>query len=97
MHRNETTQSGETTWAKRDTVRLQDGSECWAIKNSQEHRIQIAESRMFQYMTRVTQKDRIRNGCIRRGILAVVDIWRREEHPRPVQGGAGGSARPKLT
>ena len=41
------------------------GSECWAIKRHQEHKMDVTEMRMLRWMSGYTIKDRIRNDYIR--------------------------------
>jgi len=41
------------------------GQECWAVKNQQENRINIAEMRMLPWMCAKTRRDNIRNDNIK--------------------------------
>ena len=41
------------------------GSECWAIKKQQEHKMDVTEMKMLRWMSGYTLKDRIRNDHIR--------------------------------
>jgi hypothetical protein len=41
------------------------GTECWAVKSQQEHKLSVAEMRMLRWMSGHTRLDRIRNECIR--------------------------------
>jgi len=49
------------------------GSECWALKGQQEHKIGVAEMRMLRWMCGHTRKDKIRNEQIR-GRVGVAPI-----------------------
>ena len=41
------------------------GSECWALKRQQEHKMDVAEMTMLRWMSEYTIKDRIQNDYIR--------------------------------
>jgi hypothetical protein len=51
------------------------GSECWAIKKMQEHKMQVAEMRMLRMMCGVTRRDRIENEYVREnlGVESICD------------------------
>jgi len=49
------------------------GSECWAVKGQQEHKMGVAEMRMLRWMSGHTRKDKIRNDCVRKKV-GVADI-----------------------
>ena len=51
----------------RTTIRpaLSYGSECWAIKKQQEHKMDVSEMKMLRWSSGYTLKDRIRNDHIR--------------------------------
>ncbi|KAK9088689.1 hypothetical protein Scep_027771 [Stephania cephalantha] len=44
------------------------GSECWAVKQQQLHKMNVAEMRMLRWMCGKTRKDRIRNIEIQRQV-----------------------------
>ena len=54
------------------------GTECWAIKKQQEHKMAVAEMRMLRWMSGKTRSDRIRNEEIRNklGVCAIEDKMR---------------------
>ena len=55
------------------------GSECWAIKKQQIHKMNVAEMRMLRWMCSKTRKDRIRNIEIQRKVgVAPIDTKLRE-------------------
>ena len=49
------------------------GSETWAVKKTQEKKMNIAEMRMLRWMCGVTRRDRIRNEHIR-GTVKVAEL-----------------------
>ncbi|KAK9098676.1 hypothetical protein Syun_025721 [Stephania yunnanensis] len=55
------------------------GSECWAVKQQQLHKVNVAEMRMLRWMCGKTRKDRIRNIEIQRQVgVAPIDTKIRE-------------------
>ena len=50
------------------------GSECWAIKKQQEHKMDVTEMKMLRWMSEYTLKDRIRNDHIRERVGVVAPI-----------------------
>ncbi|KAK9166421.1 hypothetical protein Scep_001612 [Stephania cephalantha] len=55
------------------------GSECWAVKQQQLHKMNVAEMRMLRWMCGKTRKDRIRNIKIQRQVgVAPIDTKIRE-------------------
>ncbi|CAH0703262.1 unnamed protein product [Spodoptera exigua] len=49
------------------------GSECWALKKTDEKRLHVAEMRMLRWMCGVTRMDKVRNEYIR-GSLKVAPV-----------------------
>lgn len=49
------------------------GSECWAVKKTDEKRLHVAEMRMLRWMCGVTRMDKVRNEYIR-GSLKVAPV-----------------------
>ncbi|KAK9163566.1 hypothetical protein Syun_004468 [Stephania yunnanensis] len=55
------------------------GSECWAVKQQQLHKVNVSEMRMFRWMCGKTRKYRIRNIEIQRQLgVAPIDTKIRE-------------------
>ncbi|XVF73167.1 hypothetical protein PTKIN_Ptkin12aG0179600 [Pterospermum kingtungense] len=59
------------------------GSECWAVKRQDEHKMSVAEMRMLRWMCGKTRKDRVRNETIRADLkVASIDDKMRENRLR---------------
>lgn len=55
---------------------------CWAVKKTQEHRMQVKEMSMLRHMSEVSRRDRTSNEYIR-GRLGVVAIKDKRDERAP--------------
>ncbi|XVF47947.1 hypothetical protein PTKIN_Ptkin03bG0150400 [Pterospermum kingtungense] len=59
------------------------GSDCWAVKRQDEHKMSVAEMRMLRWMCGKTRKDRVRNETIQADLkVALIEDKMRESHLR---------------